>query len=620
MSTYAAQVKRVQGSETHSTGSSRKALVKPKHTVTFERKLSWYDFLVQALKNDTVDPYCVVSVQPFNDTSADFQKNTEWVDDIDDSVTWDESHNNNMDFKLPGSWYSSKEAGKADVQPKLYFQVYDKDFGESDDYIGGASIDITELLQRGDVDVELETQLKNAGGFSAGILRIRFKSPGDGSMQVRVEGAREVINPDAVTKISEAGGFVQVICFAIFFVLLYFAMGCSFYMADEGFSFVESIYFAVATFTTVGYGDLGPTTDGAKMFTCFFSICGVAFISVAIAILTSYMISKSMSEEETDPEAVADKEDEVIIVLPDPALQERRQMVEGLLRFVGIIGVGAGIFCWLEDHTLVDGIYWAVITVTTVGYGDVSPTTTWGMLFSCVYIVIGATMMTHIISMPTDIYLARRQRARSEKVLHAKIDRALFEEMDSDGSGDISKDEFLLYMLENLGLVEKKELRRLQKRFIELEDGGDLTRYKQQIEQEMQEKAHETGDDDGPDEEEKDPEEKAEAPPAAESPDQADRKAIPHRLPPLQPPVQPLRTASAAPTSSPLTESVEAENFPAEPSKNMYRTAKVAPESGGEGTGAPKDGEMTPTTRMYLSACGGALIGFGAGFGIAYGL
>lgn len=146
-----------------------------------------------------------------------------------------------------------------------------------------------------------------------------------------------------------------------------------------------------------------------------------------------------------------------------------------MLRFVGIIGVGAGIFCWLEDHTVVDGIYWAVITVTTVGYGDVSPSTTWGMLFrqgrptrklvcrhaelvnsfrfyrspafvcySCVYIVIGATMMTNIISMPTDIYLARRQRARSEKVLHAKIDRALFEEMDSDGSGDISKDEFLV--------------------------------------------------------------------------------------------------------------------------------------------------------------------------------
>lgn len=193
-----------------------------------------------------------MSVQPFNETSALFQKNTEWVDDIDDSVTWDESHNNSMDFKLPDSWDRSKEAGKLDVQPRLYFQVYDKDFGENDDYIGGSSIEITDLLQQGDADVELSTQLKNAGGFTAGILKIRFKSAGDGSLQVRVEGAQEVINPDAVTKISEAGGFAQVLGFAIFFVLLYFAMGCSFYMADEGFSFVESIYFAVATFTTVG--------------------------------------------------------------------------------------------------------------------------------------------------------------------------------------------------------------------------------------------------------------------------------------------------------------------------------------------------------------------------------
>lgn len=64
------------------------------------------------------------------------------------------------------------------------------------------------------------------------------------------------------------------------------------------------------------------------MFTCFFSICGVAFISVAIAILTSYMISKSMSEEEADPEAMASREDEEEINLPDPVQQERRQMIE----------------------------------------------------------------------------------------------------------------------------------------------------------------------------------------------------------------------------------------------------------------------------------------------------
>ena len=63
------------------------------------------------------------------------------------------------------------------------------------------------------------------------------------------------------------------------------------------------------------------------------------------------------------------------------------------------------------------------------------------------------------------------------QVLNAKLDRALFEEMDADGSGDISKDEFLLYMLENLGLVEMGQLRRLESRFNELEESGVLDSY-----------------------------------------------------------------------------------------------------------------------------------------------
>jgi len=49
--------------------------------------------------------------------------------------------------------------------------------------------------------------------------------------------------------------------------------------------------------------------------------------------------------------------------------------------------------------------------------------------------------------------------------------------MDADGSGDISKDEFLLYMLENLGLVEMGQLRRLESRFNELEESGVLDSY-----------------------------------------------------------------------------------------------------------------------------------------------
>ena len=52
----------------------------------------------------------------------------------------------------------------------------------------------------------------------------------------------------------------------------------------EDWSWAESFYFSVATLTTVGYGDIHPTTDASRIFTAIFILVGVG---VVIAVLTS---------------------------------------------------------------------------------------------------------------------------------------------------------------------------------------------------------------------------------------------------------------------------------------------------------------------------------------------
>lgn len=60
------------------------------------------------------------------------------------------------------------------------------------------------------------------------------------------------------------------------------ALGTVVYHSLEDWSWVDSFYFSVIAVTTVGFGDLAPSTDGSKLFT-------VAYILTGISIIGAYL-------------------------------------------------------------------------------------------------------------------------------------------------------------------------------------------------------------------------------------------------------------------------------------------------------------------------------------------
>lgn len=59
-----------------------------------------------------------------------------------------------------------------------------------------------------------------------------------------------------------------------------------------------------------------------------------------------------------------------------------------LLALLALIG-GAEAFASVENVSVGDGGYWALTTMTTVGYGDITPKTTAGKLIACALMLVG---------------------------------------------------------------------------------------------------------------------------------------------------------------------------------------------------------------------------------------
>ena len=63
---------------------------------------------------------------------------------------------------------------------------------------------------------------------------------------------------------------------------LYVAIGVVFYSWQEGWSVADSFYFTMVGLTTVGFGDLAPTTTFARLFTAAYLAVGLGILATAV--------------------------------------------------------------------------------------------------------------------------------------------------------------------------------------------------------------------------------------------------------------------------------------------------------------------------------------------------
>jgi voltage-gated potassium channel len=118
-----------------------------------------------------------------------------------------------------------------------------------------------------------------------------------------------------------------------------------------------------------------------------------------------------------------------VAVLGVAALKEilgRRGLVYVVAITTLLILVGGGCLSILEPETVKggygDGIWWAIVTASTVGYGDIAPTTFLGRLIAVLLMLVGIGLMSTLAASITSHFV--QQTANTElKDMSARLER-----------------------------------------------------------------------------------------------------------------------------------------------------------------------------------------------------
>lgn len=91
----------------------------------------------------------------------------------------------------------------------------------------------------------------------------------------------------------------------------------------------------------------------------------------------------------------------------------------GLLVFVLLILLAGALFYHkVEGWSFLDALYFSVITLTTIGYGDFAPHTAAGKIFTMLYILVGLGVLAVFVTSIAEHALEeqrQRAKARAEK-------------------------------------------------------------------------------------------------------------------------------------------------------------------------------------------------------------
>ncbi|XP_066976597.1 potassium channel subfamily K member 15-like isoform X1 [Macrobrachium rosenbergii] len=167
--------------------------------------------------------------------------------------------------------------------------------------------------------------------------------------------------------------------------------------------YTQSFFFSATVLTTVGYGNIAPSTAGGRIFCMIFALIGIPLTLSGIAvigdILASVLPLKTL--QRLLPECIRVP---LLKWFGSGKGQAVAMVLGAVVSLLAFIALGGAFFMWREDWTFMESIYFCFISTTTIGFGDLVPD---DVFFCTIYVLVGLSLTSTVIE------LVRRQYATS---------------------------------------------------------------------------------------------------------------------------------------------------------------------------------------------------------------
>ncbi|XP_039128369.1 LOW QUALITY PROTEIN: two-pore potassium channel 5-like [Dioscorea cayenensis subsp. rotundata] len=282
-----------------------------------------------------------------------------------------------------------------------------------------------------------------------------------------------VPNPNLRSNNSSSGSIFR---HASLLLLLYLSLGVLTYTFNpnafsgiETHPIIDALYFCVVTLCTIGYGDIAPLTPITKLLSCVFVLIGFGFIEVLLSGAVNRFLDHQETQFLTSIIRHGTGPSNYIFDAEKGRMRIRMKVLLAISVVILCIAIGASALSFLEGLDFMDSLYLSVMSVTTVGYGDHAFKTMKGRVFACLWLLISTLAVAKSFIYLAEARINKRHKRIAKWSLHRNLTVEDLLAADLNHNGFISKSEYAVFKLREMGIVKENDVLQICDQFNKLD-------------------------------------------------------------------------------------------------------------------------------------------------------